>query len=488
MQYFKKSRNLIIVCMIVVFITPFTYAETGMPNPESYMPTYKEVFDTKKLIDDPGSIADKFYPSKIMPPEVYAELSWDKKEMSDLWAEVVGFKAPDVVGKIAPEIKPGKYSYKDLDKYPGLKKLLPPEMLEVFIKPGGKPLAGNIPEFEIVPTRQYYIALPAARATKENMGKARQDEQGYIVSSSWDAGYPFPRPSGQFKAQQLISNYFMKYANYGNNYRVYALTKGFDKNLKIDYDGVSLLDSMRLAKRALFPPYGYYDKRAEKNGEEKAFFSIVLSPRDFKGTTVLQYFYESPDRFNQGMLYIPSIRRIRKMSASDTQDPVNGQDMIYDDLDGFAQKLTPHRYPYTYEVVGGGMREYLVPVVDGTEYIDSKDGYSLKNVKMMRRPVYKIKMIQQDPNYVYAKRIIYLDAEVFYATQMYFYDRKVRLYRDAYTPQYFLEDSGTIVSMGTHTVMRDHIDLHTTITLSYLLGVSWDRSHFSMKNMSKFGK
>ncbi len=180
MKCLKMSRRLMIVCMIVLFITPFANAETEWPDPESYTPTTREVFDAKNIIDDPRSIVDKFHPSKILPPELWAKVSWDKKEMSDLSAEVLGFKAPDVVGKIAPEIKPGKYTYQDLEKYPGLKKLIPPEMIEYFIKPGGKPHAGNIPEFEIVPTRQYYMSLPVARATKDNMGKAQQDEQGYI--------------------------------------------------------------------------------------------------------------------------------------------------------------------------------------------------------------------------------------------------------------------------------------------------------------------
>ncbi len=487
MKYLKTGRYVAVLLFSVAFVVSFAYAEAGLPNPETYMPTPKQILDAKKMLDDQRSLVDKFYPSKILPPELWAKLSWDKKEMSDLWAEIVGFKAPDVVGKIAPEIKPGKYTYKDLEKYPGLKKLFTPQMLEYFIKPGGKPHAGNIPEFQIVPTRQYYMSLPVASATKENMGKARQDEQGYSISSSWEAGLPFPQPAGQFKAQQVLYNYFMKGSAYGMNYRAYALTYGFDKKLRIDYDGFSYMDSMKLSKRAILPPFGYYDKRAEKNEEEKTFFSIIFSPRDYRGTTFLQYYYESPERFTQAMLYVPSMRRIRKMSSSDTQDPVNGQDFIYDDMDGFAQKLTPHRYPYKYELVGE-MREYLIPVIDGTEYIDSADGYSLKNVKMMRRPMYTVKLTQQDQNYVYGKRIIYIDAELFHSTQIFCYDQKGRMYRDLYTPLYFIEESGMLIPIGTHLMMRDYIDLHTTITLAYQVGAFWDRSHFSLKNMSRYGK
>ena len=59
------------------------------------------------------------------------------------------------------------------------------------------------------------------------------------------------------------------------------------------------------------------------------------------------------------------------MSATDTQDPINGQDLIYDDNEGFSQKITPLRYPYTFEIIEE--REYLIPIsIDGTEYVDSK--------------------------------------------------------------------------------------------------------------------
>jgi hypothetical protein len=39
---------------------------------------------------------------------------------------LISFKAPELVGKVAPEIKPAKYTSNDLEKYPGLKELFPP--------------------------------------------------------------------------------------------------------------------------------------------------------------------------------------------------------------------------------------------------------------------------------------------------------------------------------------------------------------------------
>ncbi len=489
MTFYRFGRCSLIFLIIIAFIVPSVIAETpNWPHPDTYLPTPQEIKKAKNVLDDPRSLMVNYHPSKTLPPEIWERMTYDKKEMSALWAEVVGFKAQDIVGKVSPEIKPGKYTYKDVDRLPGLKKLLPPELRDSFIRAGGAPLAGNIPEFEIIPTRQFYVALPVGKATKENMGKARLDEQGYIDDESWSAGYPFPQPSGKFKAQQIINNYFMKYTTYELNMRVFGQGLGMDKHLKIDYDSTYFLDMLLLAKRTIIPPFGYYDARAKKNKEQKTYFNVIFSPREYRGTTFLQYFYESPNKFTQGMLYVPSIRRVRKMSSTDTQDPINGQDLIYDDMDGFSQKLSPNRYPYEFELIGDKV-EYLSPViVEGTEYIDSKDGYSIKNVKMMRRPMYVIKLTQTDPNYVYSKRVIYIDSEAFYAPHVYFYDQKGRLYRDQYVPLCFFEENGMLVATGSIMAMRDHIDQHSTIMMNFSAPAFWDRGHFSMKNMSKYGK
>ena len=121
-------------------------------------------------------------------------------------AELVGFKSPDVVGKIAPEIKPGKYTYQDLEKSSGLKELFPPE-LQLHIRAAGPPLPCSIEEFEIIPTIQLYWYMRLCEATKQNLGKTKLDKDGYIVPRSWQGGYPFPRPSGELKAQQLYYSF-----------------------------------------------------------------------------------------------------------------------------------------------------------------------------------------------------------------------------------------------------------------------------------------
>ena len=124
--------------------------------------------------------------------------------------------------------------------------------------------------------------------------------------------------------------------------------------------------------------------------------------------------YTDTDKYDLFLLYINMLRRIRRMSATDSQDDVGGGDMIYEDLEFFDQKLSPKRFPYKFEVIAE--REFLVPAhitQESATYIDSKKGMEWRNIEFERRPMYVVQLTQLDKNFVYGKRILYIDKETF---------------------------------------------------------------------------
>ena len=450
---------------------------------EKYGITHVALEKHKAFFDDPRPFfkEDLSY-KKVLPPNVYAKLTYDVVTMKTLWAEVVGFKAPDVVGKIAPEIKPGTYTYKDKEKYPGFKELMYPNMYNRF-NPGAPPLAGNFPEIKVVPTRQYYWALPIAKATKENMGRAKLDEQGYLIPQTYIAGVPFPRPEGKFKAQQVMYNWDRRYLM-GENSATIANIKGFSKGLNMDYDGKAVIQQLRLSSRVQIEPFGYYDERAKRNEEKYGFGMTHMAPRDMYGNSMTIIKYLDPNRVDQASMYITVLRRIRKMSATDTQDACGGQDVIYDDDNGFGQALSPKRYPYKFEVLAE--REYLVPAYqwDGSLYISSQ-GLEYHNMEFERRPLYVISLTQMDKNYVYSKRIAYIDKETFLLLDIENYDTKGRFYRQSEARQGFIPEMGLFTSFGG--MFRDYVDLHSTFIQHYSFPALWvNRSDIDIRNL--FGR
>jgi hypothetical protein len=471
--------------LLTLNVTSSVFAD-DVPHPNTYIPTLPQVKEHKAMFDDPRPYLSTFGPKQVLPPELYKKLSFDVKTMQDRWAELVGFRAPEKVGKIAPEIKPGKYTYQDVRNNPAFKDLMFADLYN-RIKPGGPPHAGSIPEFEIVPTRQYYWSLPIAEQTKANIGKTKMDEKGYLKYDTWIAGYPFPKPEGKFKGQQIMYNLEKRYLSWGLNFYIISQLLGFDKNFTVDFDGIYTVSHIRYAGRVHVPPFGWLDDRARTRGEFKQFILGFLAPRDVYGAAQSALYYADPLEQDQLMMYLPSMRRIRKLSATDSQDPVMGQDQIYDDNEGWMQKLSPNRYPYEYEVIEE--REYLVPAPtqDGSEYITS-EGLEFRGLRFERRPMYVIKLTQKDSNYVYGHRIFYVDAETFNFLHIENYDQKGRLYRTWDGNYSFFPEMGIFSWSGSLILMRDHIDTHSGAQQPYQIPAFWDRSDISLKGVMGMAK
>jgi hypothetical protein len=480
-----KNVKIFVICFLVLFLALGIMTPT-LGAAEEFKITSPDIDQYKKMLDDPRPYLKELTYKKILPPDLYAKLTFDVEEMKKLWAECVGFKAPDEVGKIAPEIKPGTYSYKDKDKSPGLKELMIPLHYEEFFKPGGPPLAGCYPEIKVVPTRQYHWSLPIAKATKEGMGRSQLDDKGLIKEETYVAGFPFPKPEGNFKANQIIYNFLKRYAGWESQYMA-GITKGFTRSLKVDQIGASDGYLMRFKGRVLMEPHGWYDERAKNMGEEIGFNVFYLAPRDMYGNVVTNMKYLDPDKYDQMLLYINALRRVRMMSTTDIQDSIGGADIIYADSFGYSQKLSSTIFPYKCEVIAE--REFLVPFAtwDGSPYMSSK-GAELHNYEWERRPMYVVKMTQLDKNFVYSHRILYIDKESFMLPTILNYDQKGRLYRSITITQSYFPEMG-MLGYGGDFMYYDHLDNHSSFSRIFMTPTPWvGRKDLSLRGLVVKGK
>lgn len=469
-----------LISFVIGFITYFVLASLASgfdcPDPKNYFPggAYQTIAKHKGWKDDPRPLLATLGPKQVLPKAFYDKLTHDVERAKKEWSDIVGFKAPDVVGKIAPQIKPGKYTYKDVQSNPGFKELMWPDMLS-RIAPGAPPFCGNIPEFEIIPTRQYYWSPLVSELTKANLGKAKLDKDGYLVLGTWKGGYPFPRPSGKFKAQQVLYNMEKRYLGWGGNFVLWNHGIGIAKDHAMDYWGAHEVRFAKLAGRiGEIGPAGWFDKRAEERGEAATYVFSFAYPRDQAGLATFLLTYLDPNKRDSSMAYVPSMRRVRKLTSTDTQDAVGGLDLIYDDAEGFFQKISPTVYPYKYELLEE--REYLVPAatIDGAEYVSEKAKWEIHNVRFERRPIYVLQMKQQDPNYVYSKRIMYIDKETFLFYHVENYDQKGRLYRTFDITYAWFPEMATFAWSG-YNQERDYVDKHSMFVRSYALPALWDR-------------
>jgi hypothetical protein len=198
---------------------------------------FLEKYDMLRNIEEGGTFLLNIH---YGPDEVWEQLIHDPEESRAAWEKAIGFRAKDLVGKIAPEIKPGKYTLADKEKYP-FKELMTEYHYKRFNAPGTEGLPkhiGYFTEFEVIETQQLWHAQPVGKATLENMGKTQLDDQGYIKYETFVAGYPFPRPSGKNMGWQIMQNW-QKRPSEPENSANYDLTIGVNSRGTIDHEGTA---------------------------------------------------------------------------------------------------------------------------------------------------------------------------------------------------------------------------------------------------------
>jgi hypothetical protein len=469
-----KRENMLATCILVCIMAAGVFAVRPSVSTAQDL-TIEEMKKHKNLFDDPRPVLQEFSYKKVLPPGVYAKLVYDPEAMKKAWAEAVGFTAPDVVGKIAPDIQPGAYSYQDKEKF---KELMIPTQYDAF-KPGGSPLAGNFPQIKVIPTRQYYWALPIAEATKKSTAKL--DAQGYLVPSSYAAGYPFPKPDGPLKAQQVMANWLVRYVQGESAYTIQE-SRGWN-NLREDYNDACSTWYLRLGGRTTIPPLGWFDEGAQKMGEVRVISRLWLAPRENFGNFITVYSYLDTNRDDHYLSYLGMVRIGGLSSFSATNDKVPYNDMIYEDIDGFNQKMSPTIYPMKYEVVAE--REYLVPAptLDGARFMASKS-LELQNMEFERRPLYVIQLTELDNRHPYSKRILYIDRETFFLYYVEAFDRQGKLYRSMMLFPSFIPEMGLI--MRTGQLNRGYQDNHSFYTQQYSIPKpDVGRKQFNMTAMQR---
>jgi len=471
------------ICVVLSFLSGL-FLTTDAWTAQPYEVSIRDILDVKAALDDPTPFYTECeYFRKFIPPKIWDQITVDQEASRAAWEKAVGFRARDVVGQIASEIKPGKYTLADKEKFP-FKELMTPYHYQRFNQPGRDGLPkhiGYFTDFEVIETQQIWHAEAVANATIEHMGKTQLDEDGYILYKTHVAGYAFPRPSGKHKAMQVLYNLHTGGAGPESGMN-YDITIGVNSRGKIDHQGTASYLWLLTQGRVMYPPLGWFDKRAEKEGEALITLYTVLSPRDLYGNVYFELVYQNPLKDPNILVYVNFLRRIRQVSATDTQDQAVGQDLAFDDTGFLSQSLRPDRYPYEVSVIDE--REFLMPAYtfDGASYLDSRDGWKWKGLRFERRPMWVVEMKQLDRNYIYSKRVLYFDKETLVPQLEEMYDQKGRYYR------HLDVEWGVVAPLGylnaIHVNNCDWIDTHCTWTFSPTYPALWlGRKDLSLRNM-----
>ena len=250
-----------------------------------------ELESCKNTLDDPrGPLWNVIKSFGEMP--FIGQLTFDVEKGSAIWAGMIGFKSPDVVGKIVPEIKPGKYTLADKARLP-FKDLMVPMMYERFNQPGGQ---GNNFCCKTSRNSKWFqpgntgCTPPLPQPVKSNEGKTKLDGDGYIDYDSYEGGIPFPKPSGSQIGWQILYDYLESYTYaLGEDY---LSTNGSLRCKQQVRDG-SLQQrrftmSCGFFQRVIQEPKGaWYDNRAKNEGTKQIVYYEAFEPRDLYGNAYM---------------------------------------------------------------------------------------------------------------------------------------------------------------------------------------------------------
>ncbi len=143
-------------------------------------------------------------------------------------------------------------------------------------------------------------------------------------------------------------------------------------------------------------------KTLEKEGGDKSMMEF-LSPADVKGTKLLTY--QHVDKDDDQWLYLPALKRIKRISSRNKTGSFMGSEFSYEDIS--AQEVDKYTYP-------GESKE--VPCGDQTCYEGER--------------------IPKDKNSGYTKQITWIDTKNFLVQKVDYYDRKKSLLKTAVFSDY----------------------------------------------------
>ena len=312
---------------------------------------------------------------------------------------------------------------------------------------------------------QYHLGRGWMEKSIASAKKAKIAADG-LTLEGYVGGYPFIHPKNGVELIHWADNPYL-----GDSFGMRPMRlRLFGRDNKPEREMRQQLNVLRYQNCTDWRPEGILPNPEEINYVVSGTF---VYPRDLSGTSYVRKRFIPADRPDEFLLYVASMRRIRRMSGRDTQDPLFGSDLLWDDYNVFWQKLSTTDFPCKYTMLPS--REMLLPTyidydwpddrasAGYTDYLvdDTGDQVYLHYGSWQRRWVHMVEVKSLDPAYVYSKRVIANEPETCVQLQTDLYDQAGRLHRD-WVRDYNLTQDGVGIMEELIDIV-DRINQHRTI-------------------------
>lgn len=252
-------------------------------------------------------------------------------------------------------------------------------------------------------------------ATKKYAGTCKTAPDGQLLN--WVAGLPFPKPT---TGLEVIWNFQKKYTcdDYEHPY-VGVVT---DKNQEVKHYNKGAWRRMFLTGRTMIDPKPNF--MPNDNGYELLDSFGYNDPYDMRGVIPFYIRYIEQTKPDDMWMYIPTMRRVRRMSTAQRMDSIGGGQVIcWDDFQNFSGRV----YQFNWKLIE--RREALLPSMakGKPEWVEG-EWISAVDDRYRRVKAYIIECTPKDPNYIYSKKIFWVDPETWHITYGLYYDQSDKLW------------------------------------------------------------
>ena len=339
------------------------------------------------------------------------------------------------------------------------KGMLPEHVMEKFCD--GK-YAAEITESKDE-TYQYSTKFKAA--TEANAGKYYVNDAGYLyetATNTWPHywyGFPFPQIEDKDPkaANKVMYNAQMTRFQLDDVYWFLAFKwvtpAGFDRSVEFGAYGT--------------PFIGRHSGPID-NPDDCYLKDIIfgVAPYDMVGVSTLEWWHTDPEKWQSIWAFVPTIRRVRRVTASNTSEGIFGSTIARDDPFGWAGKIQYMNWKLIglqdmlVPIAPGGMEKAILPGDPASKKLASdpniikdragfpvgqvgrvtyseeermKVGYEVPgwqgaawvptNMKLAKRKCWVVEATPKDPYYAYGRRVVYIDRVIYWGYWATLYDR-----------------------------------------------------------------
>ena len=308
------------------------------------------------------------------------------------------------------------------------------EKIDGLVAEGVRWSVANGMEMKIVPYEHIAIPPTYLAATEKYGAQVELSAQNELVN--WVAGKPFPTIDNDDPLAPVKIMYNFQNTHYFSDDLALHLVDADTGSLYIDAKGnrhyqverhfvADWLRVMQFQGRLHHEPAPVFEPNPDTVFRKSGLYPLI-EPFDLKGVGGISFRYTDLLRQDDTWLYLPMLRRVRRMSSAQRSDALFGQDIDVDSYGGYAGQIPWFEWRLLGEkpMLASLHGKNLPPVpckVDG--------GMTFCEDWEMRPNVYVVEGKPKVPNYAYSKRVIFVDKETNFIVYSDMYDHAGELWK-----------------------------------------------------------